>query len=76
MNRVAQRNVQGKRTGGVIWHTTGSGKSLTMVMLARALREIAGDDNEVGRVRVIITDELDRFRTEHSAREVAPLIAA
>ncbi len=25
------------RTGGVIWHTTGSGKSLTMVMLAKAL---------------------------------------
>ncbi|HEU5300768.1 MAG TPA: glutamyl-tRNA reductase [Acidimicrobiia bacterium] len=31
---------------------------------------------EVGRVRVIITDELDRFRTERSAREVAPLVAA
>ena len=37
LNRVAQRNAQGTRTGGVIWHTTGSGKSLTMVMLAKAL---------------------------------------
>lgn len=27
----------GTRSGGVIWHTTGSGKSLTMVMLAKAL---------------------------------------
>ena len=27
----------GKRTGGVIWHTQGSGKSLTMVMLAQAI---------------------------------------
>lgn len=27
----------GKRIGGVIWHTTGSGKSLTMVMLAKVL---------------------------------------
>ncbi|HKX27699.1 MAG TPA: HsdR family type I site-specific deoxyribonuclease [Blastocatellia bacterium] len=27
----------GRRTGGVIWHTQGSGKSLTMVMLAKAL---------------------------------------
>lgn len=27
----------GKRNGGVIWHTQGSGKSLTMVMLAKAL---------------------------------------
>lgn len=37
LNRVAHRNAQGTRTGGVIWHTTGSGKSLTMVMLAKAL---------------------------------------
>ncbi len=29
-------NHQGRRTGGVIWHTTGSGKALTMVMLAKA----------------------------------------
>lgn len=28
---------QGRREGGVIWHTTGSGKSLTMVMLAKAI---------------------------------------
>ena len=27
----------GRRAGGVIWHTTGSGKSLTMVMLAKVL---------------------------------------
>jgi type I restriction enzyme R subunit len=27
----------GKRRGGVIWHTQGSGKSLTMVMLAQAI---------------------------------------
>ncbi len=27
----------GRRAGGVIWHTTGSGKSLTMVMLAKAI---------------------------------------
>ena len=27
----------GRRNGGVIWHTQGSGKSLTMVMLAKAL---------------------------------------
>jgi type I restriction enzyme, R subunit len=27
----------GRRTGGVIWHTQGSGKSLTMVMMAKAI---------------------------------------
>ncbi len=31
---------------------------------------------EVGKVREIITAELDRFRVEHSAREVAPLVSA
>ncbi|HUF84439.1 MAG TPA: glutamyl-tRNA reductase [Acidimicrobiia bacterium] len=31
---------------------------------------------EIGKVREIITAELDRFRVEHSAREVAPLVAA
>lgn len=37
LERVVGINAQGTRTGGVIWHTTGSGKSLTMVMLAKAL---------------------------------------
>ena len=37
LDRVAHLNHQGTRTGGVIWHTTGSGKSLMMVMLAKAL---------------------------------------
>jgi glutamyl-tRNA reductase len=31
---------------------------------------------EIGKVREIITAELDRFRFEHSAREVAPLVAS
>lgn len=37
INRVKQHNKEGNRRGGVIWHTTGSGKSLTMVMLSKAL---------------------------------------
>lgn len=37
IDRVSNLNAQGERTGGVIWHTTGSGKSLAMVMLAKAL---------------------------------------
>jgi glutamyl-tRNA reductase len=31
---------------------------------------------EIGNVRLIITDELDRFRVERNQREVAPLVAA
>ncbi|WP_186394105.1 type I restriction endonuclease subunit R [Stappia sp. TSB10GB4] len=34
---VRQHDPGGIRKGGVIWHTQGSGKSLTMVMLGRAL---------------------------------------
>lgn len=35
LERVEKRDENGNRKSGVIWHTQGSGKSLTMVMLAR-----------------------------------------
>ena len=35
--RVQERESDGSRRGGLVWHTQGSGKSLTMVMLAKAL---------------------------------------
>jgi type I restriction enzyme R subunit len=38
MSRIRVRD-GGRRRGGVIWHTQGSGKSLTMVMLANAIAE-------------------------------------
>ena len=37
VERVQQFNEEGQRKGGVIWHTQGSGKSLTMVMLAKSI---------------------------------------
>jgi len=54
--RAAQRHVR-DRQGGIIWHTQGSGKSLTMVWLAKWIRE------HVQNPRVlVITDrrELDK----------------
>ncbi|MBC2875197.1 MULTISPECIES: type I restriction endonuclease subunit R [Streptomyces] len=36
--KAAQERI-GKREGGIIWHTQGSGKSLTMVWLAKWIRE-------------------------------------
>ena len=53
--RAAQKRVN-RREGGIIWHTQGSGKSLTMVWLAKWIRENVNG----GRV-LIITDrtELD-----------------
>ncbi len=45
-----------KRKGGIIWHTQGSGKSLTMVMLARALLL----DKEIPNPRILlVTDRTD-----------------
>lgn len=37
LNRIRHVDHHGRRKGGIIWHTQGSGKSLTMVMLARNL---------------------------------------
>jgi type I restriction enzyme, R subunit len=37
LKRISAIDDSGRRRGGIIWHTQGSGKSLTMVMLARAL---------------------------------------
>ncbi|MBI5416693.1 type I restriction endonuclease subunit R [Candidatus Poribacteria bacterium] len=45
-----------KRKGGVIWHTQGSGKSITMVMLAKALALCGFISNP--RI-VIVTDRID-----------------
>ena len=51
--RAAQTSVQG-RQGGIIWHTQGSGKSLTMVWLAKWIRENVAD----ARV-LIVTDRVE-----------------
>ncbi|MCV4567183.1 DEAD/DEAH box helicase family protein, partial [Escherichia coli] len=37
LERISTRRSDGGREGGVIWHTTGSGKSYTMVFLSKAL---------------------------------------
>lgn len=55
MQRI--KNVEnGKRKGGVIWHTQGSGKSLTMVMLAQA---IAMEPSIRNPKIVLVTDRTD-----------------
>ncbi len=58
MERI--RNIEGgRRKGGVIWHTQGSGKSLTMVMLAQA---IVLDKNIRNPKIVLVTDRTDLDR--------------
>jgi len=59
LNRVKHFDSTGSRKGGVIWHTQGSGKSLTMVMLARNLAL----DPEILNPRIVLVtdrDDLDK----------------
>lgn len=58
MKTINEEDAQGNRQSGVIWHTQGSGKSLTMVMLAKyILMELSDCHPRV----IIVTDrkELD-----------------
>jgi type I restriction enzyme R subunit len=54
--RIRQVRPDGGREGGVVWHTTGSGKSFTMVFLTKALLLV--DALAECRV-VVVTDRVD-----------------
>lgn len=56
MDRVVKVQPDGTRQGGVIWHTQGSGKSLTMVMLAQ---RIAMHPRIKHPKIVLVTDRID-----------------
>ena len=59
VKRLKRYDAEGRRQGGVIWHTQGSGKSLTMVMLTRALAL----DTDITNPRIILVtdrDDLDK----------------
>lgn len=56
VRRVCSAKEGEQRSGGVVWHTQGSGKSLTMVMLAKALAISKKIQNP--RV-VLVTDRVD-----------------
>lgn len=54
--RIQQRRPDGAREGGVVWHTTGSGKSFTMVFLTKAL--VLHESTQACRV-LVVTDRID-----------------
>jgi type I restriction enzyme R subunit len=56
ISRINTRRADGGREGGVIWHTTGSGKSFTMVFLSKAL--ILHNSLKQCRI-VVVTDRVD-----------------
>ncbi len=53
LTRVQQQDDNGKRQGGLVWHTQGSGKSLTMVLFVKALI----DNPKITNPRVIIVTD-------------------
>lgn len=56
MDRIRRTERDGTRRGGVVWHTQGSGKSLTMVMLAEAIAlEPAINNYKI----ILVTDRVD-----------------
>ncbi len=72
MERIRLRDRDGRRRGGVVWHTQGSGKSLTMVLLAKSIA-LSPDipDYKI----VLVTDRVDLddqiYRTfHHCGKEV------
>ncbi len=56
IERVNTKRPDGGRQGGVIWHTTGSGKSFTMVFLSKAL--ILNESLKQCRI-IAVTDRVD-----------------
>lgn len=79
---AAKRHIA-KREGGIIWHTQGSGKSLTMVWLAKWIRENVTDarvlivtdrtelDEQIEKVFTGVDEEI--YRTKSGADLVATL---
>jgi len=56
IKRIEKIGSDGKRKGGVIWHTQGSGKSLTMVMLAE---QIVLNKKIKNPKIILVTDRID-----------------
>jgi type I restriction enzyme R subunit len=55
LRRIHDRDEDGRRKGGIVWHTQGSGKSLTMVMLAKAIVQDDLPDYKI----ILVTDRVD-----------------
>ena len=56
LDRIHHEDASGRRLGGVIWHTQGSGKSYTMVMLAQM---IANDPEILNPKIILVTDRVE-----------------
>ncbi|WP_341301051.1 type I restriction endonuclease subunit R [Lysinibacillus sp. FSL H8-0500] len=62
LKTIQERDESGNRQSGVIWHTQGSGKSLTMVMLARY---ILSELNDYHPKIIVVTDRVELDKQIH-----------
>jgi type I restriction enzyme R subunit len=71
VNRAVQRLLTGKtkrqdgkddRRGGIVWHTQGSGKSLTMVFLVRKMRSTPG----LSQFKIVLVTDRTQLQTQLS----------
>ncbi|KAA0439453.1 MAG: type I restriction endonuclease subunit R, partial [Candidatus Thioglobus sp.] len=60
LKRIKTFDNVGRRAGGLIWHTQGSGKSLTMVMLAKEIKRLIGSAKII-----VVTDRKDLDKQIH-----------
>lgn len=61
MKKIDKLDATGRRGGGLIWHTQGSGKSLTMVMLTRVIKKEIPNSKVV-----VVTDRKNLDEQIHS----------
>ena len=69
LKRVSAKK-EGARAGGLIWHTQGSGKSLTMVMLTKLLKQIYPNSKII-----VVTDRIDLDGQIHETFENTDITA-
>jgi len=60
MSKLSKFDGTGRRAGGLIWHTQGSGKSLTMVMLAKEIKRLISNSKII-----VVTDRKDLDKQIH-----------
>nr|VFK30178.1 MAG: type I restriction enzyme, R subunit [Candidatus Kentron sp. MB]VFK34037.1 MAG: type I restriction enzyme, R subunit [Candidatus Kentron sp. MB]VFK76208.1 MAG: type I restriction enzyme, R subunit [Candidatus Kentron sp. MB] len=72
LSHIRTADAEGRRQGGIVWHTQGSGKSLTMVMLARSLAQ----EPDISNPRIVlVTDRKDldkQIKDTFAACDMAP----
>jgi type I restriction enzyme, R subunit len=66
--KTRQADGEHDRRGGIVWHTQGSGKSLTMVFLVRKMRSVP----ELRRFKIVVVT--DRIDLQRQLSETAGLI--